>query len=475
MGNTKSAAIEVKHRESTSIKPKVSNASRRLSATPKKLSRSSTSSQGNRKPILTMNQRTIIKFCMDNSKDDIADRIIRRAMEKKDDFKTFIDNLPKTQRSEVTEALRSFLVRVCDLLTDSEEIQRVSEEFGASHVPFRTYGFKPDFFAGTADAVTTECTYLDQATHTPSETAGAWSTLSAFLFSAVRDGYYAELRRQRKASNAFRNRPSFDISSEGSQIDGGSRRSASPATDDFSQGSEPKENTSSFLVPPQGRLLNAALHHLRTLPGRVKWGSNSSGAKAFAHHSTLLGPFTVANLLAPKELKIVSNASPIIMFNRAVFEQFSLIQSPKLIPVFLSNSIATLPLAVGYSGMSTDDLQREAHAASKICRCESDTLRAVRWWLPPSSSPPPRLPGSGDHQKGSVRDLPLMDPPPLGGHLQPRPTTTVAEPLAIVLNPFSQSCWTTEDQRVEKSHGISAVSIDCLIYPFVSKNCFAVC
>ncbi|KIH54831.1 hypothetical protein ANCDUO_15020 [Ancylostoma duodenale] len=81
--------------------------------------------------------------------------------------------MDKNQRSEVSEALRLFLIGVCDNLTDSEEVQRLSEEFGASHVPFRTFGFKPDFFAGTADAVTTECTFLDQATHTPSETAGA--------------------------------------------------------------------------------------------------------------------------------------------------------------------------------------------------------------------------------------------------------------------------------------------------------------
>ncbi|EPB77333.1 hypothetical protein ANCCEY_03568 [Ancylostoma ceylanicum] len=213
-------------------------------------SKASMSSQGNRRPILTANQRSIIKYCIDNAKDDIADRIIRRATEKKDDFKGFLENLPRNQRSEVSEALRLFLIGVCDNLMDAEEIQRLSEEFGASHVPFRTFGFKPDFFAGTADAVTTECTFLDQATHTPSETAGAWSTLSAFVFSAVRDGYYAELRRQRKSSNAFRNRPSVDVSSDGSVVDGSSRRSVSPAPDDISQSSGPKENAN-YLLPPQ--------------------------------------------------------------------------------------------------------------------------------------------------------------------------------------------------------------------------------
>ncbi|VDN29997.1 unnamed protein product [Cylicostephanus goldi] len=125
---------------------------------------------------------------------------------------------------------------------------QLSEEFGASHVPFRSFGFKPDFFACTADAVTTECTFLDQATHTPSETAGSWSILTTFVFSAVRDGYYAELRRQRKTSNAFRNRPSVDVSSDGSIMDGSSRRSVSPTSDEMSQ-SVPKENAN-FLLPP---------------------------------------------------------------------------------------------------------------------------------------------------------------------------------------------------------------------------------
>ncbi|KAK5971460.1 hypothetical protein GCK32_017811, partial [Trichostrongylus colubriformis] len=151
-----------------------------------------------------------------------AERIIRRATEKKEDFKTFMDNLT-----------------------------RLSEEFGASHVPYRSFGFKPDFFACTADAVTTECTFLDQATHTPSETAGSWSTLSAFVFSAVRDGYYTELRRQRKSSNAFRNRPSVDVSSDGSVVDGGSRKSASPTPDEISESSGPKESTANYLLPPQ--------------------------------------------------------------------------------------------------------------------------------------------------------------------------------------------------------------------------------
>uniref|UniRef100_A0A1I7X714 Uncharacterized protein n=1 Tax=Heterorhabditis bacteriophora TaxID=37862 RepID=A0A1I7X714_HETBA len=246
MGNSKSSEIkeeEIKKKPKISTDKSCSN-SRKITSS----ARSSMSSQGNRKPILTVNQRAIIKYCLDNAKDDIADRILRRAIERKEDFRAFLDNLPR--RGDISDALRDFLLGVCESLTDSDEIQKMSEEFGCSHVQFRSFGFKPDFFACTADAVTTECTFLDQATHTASETAGSWSQLTTFVFSAVRDGYYAELRRQRKTSNAFRSRPSVDVSTDGSLANDSSRRSASPATDDFSQTSESKE-TAKFLLPPQ--------------------------------------------------------------------------------------------------------------------------------------------------------------------------------------------------------------------------------
>ncbi|KAK6025183.1 hypothetical protein OSTOST_08927, partial [Ostertagia ostertagi] len=123
MGNAKSVDIK---EEPVKRKPKLSTSERKSSSVSrdKKLSRASVSSQGNRKPILTIGQRAIIKYCIDNAKDDIADRIIRRATEKREDFKLFMDNLTRAQRNEVSEALRVFLTGVCDSLTDAEEIQR---------------------------------------------------------------------------------------------------------------------------------------------------------------------------------------------------------------------------------------------------------------------------------------------------------------------------------------------------------------
>ncbi|CAB3403704.1 unnamed protein product [Caenorhabditis bovis] len=250
MGNAKS---------SDSVSKKSSRRKSNTTPSTSTSGRPSISSQGNKKPLLTSNHRQIIKYCIDNSKDDIGDRIIRRASEKRDDFRQFIDNLNKTQRHENAQYLKKFLNGICENLTDIDEINRLSEEFGCNHVQFRANGFKPDFFSCTADAVTTECTFLDQATHPTSETASAWSLLTSHVFSAVRDGYYAELRRQRKNSSALRTRVSVDVVStgtdDGASVSSANRRSTSPQ-DDFGDSVENAEERSSvegsgnFLAPP---------------------------------------------------------------------------------------------------------------------------------------------------------------------------------------------------------------------------------
>lgn len=57
------------------------------------------SSEGRGKPILSLAHRQIIKYCIDNSKDDLGERIYRRAIERRDDFRGFVDCLPKVSNS----------------------------------------------------------------------------------------------------------------------------------------------------------------------------------------------------------------------------------------------------------------------------------------------------------------------------------------------------------------------------------------
>uniref|UniRef100_A0A0R3RZJ4 GLOBIN domain-containing protein n=1 Tax=Elaeophora elaphi TaxID=1147741 RepID=A0A0R3RZJ4_9BILA len=165
--------------------------------------RLSVSSQGRKSSALALSQQQIVKGCMDKAKDDIAERIYRRIIDKRDDFRKFVKALPEEQRCELANALRNYLKNAVNQLGDRTMLQRISEDFGARHVQYRTFGFRPDFFAITADAVTTECVLLDAAIHPASEALFAWSTLTSFMFSSVRDGYYNEQRRVRKASQQF--------------------------------------------------------------------------------------------------------------------------------------------------------------------------------------------------------------------------------------------------------------------------------
>uniref|UniRef100_A0A914DMP5 Globin family profile domain-containing protein n=1 Tax=Acrobeloides nanus TaxID=290746 RepID=A0A914DMP5_9BILA len=253
--------------------------------------RSSMSSEGRGKPVLPLSQRQIIKYCIDNSKDDLGERIFRRVIEKRDDFRNFADALPKAQRVEMCDALKDFLLKIVDNLTDNEDVRGISEEFGARHVPLRIYGFKPDFFSLTADGMTTECIFLDAAVHQHSETLSAWSQLTSIMFSSVRDGFYAELRRLRRtskfrsqltsimfssvrdgfyaelrrlrrASNCMNNgkmKNSIDISLDGSTDEQSSRRSVSPAPDTSGDEGEKAKiesllstsENNNFLCPPQ--------------------------------------------------------------------------------------------------------------------------------------------------------------------------------------------------------------------------------
>jgi len=237
--------------------------------------RSSMSSEGRGKPVVPLNHRQIIKYCIDNAKDDLGERIYRRVIERRDDFRQFAESLPKAQRTDMSDGLRDFLLKVIENLTDGDEVQRISEEFGEKHVQFRTNGFRPDFFASTADAMTTECVFLDAAVHQATETLTAWSTLTATMFSSVRDGFYAEMRRQRRASNfaSGKVKGSVDLSTDSSgkpDEEQSSHRSNSPAVensgDDEAASSreskenisnkknetlQPSESSSNFLSPPQ--------------------------------------------------------------------------------------------------------------------------------------------------------------------------------------------------------------------------------
>lgn len=140
---------------------------------------------------------------MENARADIAARIVARMAHKRDDFAQFCGNLSHEQSAEFVNSLKQLLTDVVKHINSPEKIREISMQFGINQVSKRGWGFKADFFAVMANALATECVFLDCAAHQPTETIEAWAELVELMFSCVRDGYYQQIRYLRKNSHCF--------------------------------------------------------------------------------------------------------------------------------------------------------------------------------------------------------------------------------------------------------------------------------
>lgn len=155
-------------------------------------------------PVISSNSQSIILFCMENARSDLAQRIIQRMTHKRNDFAQFYTNLNSEQCGELANALKKFLTDIVQNIANPEKIKGISNHFGIEQAYKRSWGFKADFFAVLADALTTECVFLDGATHQPTETIEAWATLVELMFTHVRDGYYQQIRQLRRSMQSVR-------------------------------------------------------------------------------------------------------------------------------------------------------------------------------------------------------------------------------------------------------------------------------
>ncbi|CAB3399608.1 unnamed protein product [Caenorhabditis bovis] len=137
--------------------------------------------------------RDIIMQCFENPHSEFANK-------KRGDYQRFILNLGKERSYVVNLRLKSLVEDIVSRIHDADYIEMLSKQYGEEHVELKQYGFKPDFWVAVADAMTLEGVILDMANHQPADTVSAWSSLVTMIFSAVRDGYYSELRRHRMSS-----------------------------------------------------------------------------------------------------------------------------------------------------------------------------------------------------------------------------------------------------------------------------------
>uniref|UniRef100_A0A914VS99 Uncharacterized protein n=1 Tax=Plectus sambesii TaxID=2011161 RepID=A0A914VS99_9BILA len=144
--------------------------------------------------------RLRIHKCFKQSRQELGSKIFERACLKRADFRGFVTLIGEERMHEMCEALRTYLQSVVEHIENNIKVAELSTDYGATFVPLTPFGFKADFFALIANCITAECVQLDGTLHHKSDTFLAWSNLTAIMFSSVRDGYYASMRRQRKTS-----------------------------------------------------------------------------------------------------------------------------------------------------------------------------------------------------------------------------------------------------------------------------------
>ncbi|KAK0414432.1 hypothetical protein QR680_011426 [Steinernema hermaphroditum] len=207
IGNSKScqnvAESAVKMRDSLSV-PEIGD----LATKPEKHNPSSGSNSParstsiRRKSTISIKMRQLIQSCFQNPHEVIGRKIAKRASEQRADFQLFFANLPVEQREEFEENIKMLLKKAVANIDFSDEITRLAEEFGAKLVALRAAGFKPEFMTPLADSFITECAYLDNAVHPRHLTLAAFTEFMSMIFSNVRNGYYAQMRRIRRASHS---------------------------------------------------------------------------------------------------------------------------------------------------------------------------------------------------------------------------------------------------------------------------------
>nr|CAD2175568.1 unnamed protein product [Meloidogyne enterolobii] len=169
------------------IQPKMSTINDSQIILPNNTRKASVAAYCNTHPCLMPSlTRLRIQQSFRNAKPIIGHKILKRASTLRNELKIFANNLNK----ETTNKLEENIFRLV--------VNCVANVDFPSKVASNSFAF--DFFSTIADAMVAECVRQDGGAQKRCETLMAWSLLMEFIFSNVRDGYYAEVRQQRRSS-----------------------------------------------------------------------------------------------------------------------------------------------------------------------------------------------------------------------------------------------------------------------------------
>lgn len=104
--------------------------------------------------------REICRSCFENPHLDFGNRVLSRVYEKRPDFQKFVQSVGKDKWPMLTNNFQNYIEEVINNIENLDAIQRFSKQYGEEHVPFKSYGFKPDYWVSVAEAILVECTIL---------------------------------------------------------------------------------------------------------------------------------------------------------------------------------------------------------------------------------------------------------------------------------------------------------------------------
>uniref|UniRef100_A0A183CEF2 GLOBIN domain-containing protein n=1 Tax=Globodera pallida TaxID=36090 RepID=A0A183CEF2_GLOPA len=173
--------------------------------------------------------RLRIQQCFRNAKSAIGSQILKRASALRPEFKSFVGHLREEKADELANDIFSLITECVANVEFPSKVAATSFAFGEMHAQLCQMGFRPEYFSVIADATIAECLRLDAGAQKRCETLLAWSQLMQFMFSNVRDGYYAEVRQQRRSSLPLQRLLLKQVSIAKPQEDGKAQRAEASA------------------------------------------------------------------------------------------------------------------------------------------------------------------------------------------------------------------------------------------------------
>lgn len=144
-------------------------------------------------------------------------------------FQVF-DSISKDTWAEEAKKLTNFLDDLVKKVDNLTIVEDMSKDLGRDYVKYKERGFRTEYLVNFSEAITAECMYLDVGQHSISENTLAWSSLVNIVVSNIREGYYDQLKLERRRNSRLLSMGKIPSLSSSSSFDSGNSTCDDPAT-----------------------------------------------------------------------------------------------------------------------------------------------------------------------------------------------------------------------------------------------------